>query len=69
MNFLSVFQDENGTFSATRLVMILVAFCIVTEWQHAIWTGVKWTPDMWKLSLLGASSGAKLIQKPFEKKK
>ncbi len=69
MNILSILQDENGQFSTTRVVMLLMALCLVTEWQHAIWAGVEnWTPDVWKLSLLGGMSGMKLIQKPFEKK-
>ena len=69
MNIMSIFQDENGQLSMTRMVLLLIVLCIVTEWQRAIWSGAhSWTPDMWKLSLLGGMSGMKLIQKPFEKK-
>jgi len=69
MNILSILQDGNGQLSTTRVVLLLITLCVVTEWQHAIWSGITgWTPDGWKLSLLGGMSGMKLIQKPFEKK-
>ena len=65
---LSILEDENGRLSTTRVVFLLVAMCIVTEWQYAIWSGIQWTPDAWRLSILGGTSLVKLIQKPFEKK-
>lgn len=66
---LSILEDENGRLSTTRMVFLLVASCIVTEWQHAIWSGIPWAPDAWRLSILGGTSVVKLIQKPFENKK
>ncbi len=68
MGFLSILNDENGQCSTTRVALLLVMVCIVTEWQYAIWSGTVWTPDTWKMTLLGGLLGTKLIQKPFEKK-
>jgi hypothetical protein len=69
MNIMSIFQDENGQLSMTRMVLLLVTLCIVTEWQVAIWlSDGAWTPDAWRMSILGGTGVMKLIQKPFEKK-
>jgi hypothetical protein len=69
MNIMSIFQDENNQLSMTRMVLLLVVLCIVTEWQKAIWGGdTAWTPDAWRMGILGGTGVMKLIQKPFEKK-
>lgn len=69
MNPLSMFQDENGQWSMTRICLFLVMLCLVTEWQKAIWSGVEWSPDAWRMSTLGSTGIMKLYQKHVEKKK
>tara|TARA_Y100000310_G_C20499350_1_gene723153 strand:- start:36 stop:245 length:210 start_codon:yes stop_codon:yes gene_type:complete len=69
MNIMSIFQDENGQYSMTRMVLLLVVLCVVTEWQKAIWGGDStWSPDAWRMSILGGTGVMKLIQKKLEKK-
>ena len=63
-----MFQEDNGGVSNTRVITFLFATCMAMEWIHSIWTTGIFTPNVTSISLVVASMGMKVAQKPFEQK-
>lgn len=66
MKIFEFLQGENGIFSSTRLFMLLVCLSCIVDWQHAVWTVGKWSPELDVLMFIGAVLGIKVWEKKNE---
>ena len=60
-------QEDNGGNSSCRLIMYMVALSAIIDWQHAVWTVGRWTPNYEIVVILLSTMGLKVLQKKFEK--
>lgn len=65
---LEFLQDGTGSFSSTRLFMLMVAFSAIIDWQHAVWSIGVWTPQLDVLIFISSVLGLKIWQNYTEKK-
>ncbi len=69
MKILQFFTDHAGKLSSSRLFKLLVAFSAIIDWQHAVWTVGKWTPDIEVLVFIAAVLGVTTYQHKVEQKR
>lgn len=67
MKIFEFLQENNGGFSSTRLLTLLIVISAIIEWQHAIWMldGI-WHPDWSTVGLIAGVLGFKVLQKDKE---
>ena len=68
MKLLEFFQEANGGLSSVRLFGFLIVICTVIDWQHAIWTIGRWSPDWQVLTFVAGVLGIKVWQRGAEQK-
>ena len=67
MKIVEFLQEDNGSYSSTRLLTLLIVISAIIEWQHAIWTmGGIWHPDWSTVGLIAGVLGFKVLQKGKE---
>jgi len=55
--------DKDGTWSSTRLFMLLVCLSTIVDWQRAVWTVGAWTPNITLLIFISSVLGIKVVEK------
>lgn len=69
MKILEFLKEDNGSFSSTRLLTLLIVISAIIEWQHSIWmmSGI-WTPSWETVGIITGVLGFKALQKGKEEK-
>ena len=67
MKILEFLKDKSGQFSSARLFMLLVSISTIIDWQHAVWTVGKWSPEWQTIGMVLGVLGFKIAQKVQEK--
>lgn len=63
------FSDNDGSMSASRLILIMYATVIIGAWSYISIKSTTLTPVPESvITMLGLAIGGKIIQKPFESK-
>ena len=61
-------QEDNGRFSSSRLFAFLVSVSAIIDWQHAVWTIGRWSPEWQMVGVVLGVVGVKTVQKFAEVK-
>jgi hypothetical protein len=61
-------KEDNGNLSSSRLFAFLVSISAIIDWQHAVWTVGRWTPDWQTVGVILGVVGVKTVQKFAEAK-
>lgn len=54
-------SGRNGRLSSKRFFMLLITINATVDWQHAIWTTGRWTPETQLLEFIGAFFGIGVV--------
>jgi hypothetical protein len=68
MKLLEFFQEDNGNLSSVRLFNFAIIASAIIDWQRAVWTMGKWSPDIQVVALVFGILGLKVWQKGGEEK-
>lgn len=68
MKLLEFFQEANGSLSSVRLFNFAIIASAIIDWQRAVWTIGKWSPDIQVVALVFGILGLKVWQKGAEEK-
>lgn len=63
MKLLEFFQEANGALSSVRLFNFAIIASAIVDWQRAVWTVGKWSPDYQVVGLVFGVLGLKVWQK------
>jgi len=67
MRIFEFLQEDNGSFSSTRLFAFMIVTCTVIEWMHAVFFGTGiYSPDYTVVGLVAGVLGFKVLQKGKE---
>ena len=66
MKVFEFLQDDVGNFSSKRLFAFLIIISVIMDYQHAIWTGVIWTPTYETIGLALGVVGFVAFGKKYE---
>ena len=68
MKIMEFFQEENGSLSSVRLFNFAIIASAIIDWQRAVWTTGKWSPDYQVIALVFGVLGLKVWQKHSEER-
>lgn len=63
MKILEFLEEKSGQLSSKRLFTFLVIVSTIIDWQHAIWTVGRWTPDLNVIGLILGVVGFQVVGK------
>lgn len=66
MKLLEFLQEKDGSYSSTRLFMLLVCLATIVDWMNAVFTVGVWSPEYQTIAFVLGAMGFKVFQKDKE---